>query len=212
MDYVTPEEMKRLESSASSRGLGVGELMENAGRAVAETVDRRYRNPSNMRALVVCGNGNNGGDGFVAARYLSRLGWNVTVLLLSDPAGIKTAEARENWNRLVPPVRAGTARDSGAVSELGAWTEDCRVIMDAIFGTGVRGEIREPMLTAIDKINHSSAAKVAIDIPSGLDPATGEIRGTVVEADLTIALHTAKSGLKGREGYTGELIAVPIGI
>jgi hydroxyethylthiazole kinase-like uncharacterized protein yjeF len=210
--YITPERMKELESLASSRGLGVGELMENAGRAVAEVVENRYGSGKSKKVLVVCGTGNNGGDGFVAARYLSQLGWKVKVVLLADPGSIKTAEARENWSKLVPPVRTETAPDAEALGRLKTRMKDQDVILDAIFGTGVRGEIREPAKTAVDLINLSGAAKVSIDIPSGVDPATGQVMGAAVRADLTVALHSAKTGLRGMEQYTGELIAVPIGI
>lgn len=212
VDYVTPDEMKELESSASAYGLGVAELMENAGRAVAQVVEREYGYSPGRSVLVVCGNGNNGGDGFVAARHLSDLGWKVRVMLLTIPAEIKTAEARENWRRLAPPIEVEIITNARMLAERREWMDEPMVILDAIFGTGIRGEIREPALTAIIRINRSRAARVAIDIPSGLDPSSGEIRGTAVEADMTVALHAPKIGLRHRERYTGEIIIVPIGI
>jgi NAD(P)H-hydrate epimerase len=85
-------------------------------------------------------------------------------------------------------------------------------VVDAILGTGTRGGLRELAATAASMINGTKAVKVAVDTPSGLDPLTGETPGIVVKADLTIALHAAKVGLRERDEYTGEVIVVPIGI
>jgi NAD(P)H-hydrate epimerase len=127
---------------------------------------------------------------------------------------IKTVEARENFDLLAAArVDVSMAGDSEALSERAGLISNAGVILDAIFGTGVRGGIREPMASAIGLINLSKAAKVSIDLPSGLDPSTGEVGpGGAVRADLTVALHAAKTGLRGREDYTGEVVVVPIGI
>ena len=211
MDYVTPDQMSELERGASEYGMGVKELMENAGREVAEFVLSRYG--AGVQVCVFCGGGNNGGDGMVAARYLSsRCG--VDVVLLTSPENIRSREARENWRAL-----AGTkavlhiAVDAAGLAGSSRVIAKSDVVVVAIFGTGVKeGVVREPYATAISMINGANAAKVAIDLPSGIDPATGAASRPAVKADVTVALHLPKIGLKGREEFTGEVVVVPIGI
>jgi hydroxyethylthiazole kinase-like uncharacterized protein yjeF len=209
MDYLTPEEMREAEKRAAGRGVDAEALMENAGRAVADTIDRRYPSTGRRRVLVVCGTGNNGGDGLVAARHLNRR-WSVLVLLLGTPFAIKTEEARKSWARVEGSVVSidGVA----ALRNHQKYFDRADIIVDAILGTGAHGELREPAATAVKMINSSKAVKVAVDIPSGLDPLTGESSGVVVKADLTIALHRAKLGLRARDEYTGEVTVAPIGI
>jgi len=211
LEYITPEEMSELEGGASAYGLTVKDLMENAGRGVAEFVLSRYG--AARRICVVCGGGNNGGDGFVAARHLSAR-CAVSVILLTAPDAIRTREARENWQALagtkaVAHVADGTAAlvgDSDMIAE-------ADVIVVALFGTGVKGGVvKEPYATAISLVNAARGAKVAIDLPSGIDPATGAASHPSVKADVTLALHLPKVGLKGREEFTGEVVAIPIGI
>lgn len=210
MEYLTPLEMREAEERAAARGLGVETLMENAGAAVAAIVDERYRQDGYNRVMIVCGTGNNGGDGFVAARYLKKKGWSVLVLLVGGPFAIKTEEARRNWERVEPMVVS--VSDQETLKNQRRYFDRSDVVVDAIFGTGVHGELREPASTAICMINESGAARVAIDIPSGLDPLTGETSRTVVRANLTVALHRAKTGLRGNDEYTGDVVVVPIGI
>ncbi len=213
MEYVTPEQMMKEEEDAASLGIGVGRLMENAGAEVAREVERRYGPLFGKRVLVVAGNGNNGGDGFVAARYLAEKGSKVKVLLLSSPEEIRTKEAETNWKRLRETVvETLVARDGIELSRQLSEFERAEIVIDAIFGTGVRGEVREQHATAIRLMNASKARKVALDVPSGLDPLTGEARGTTVKADVTVALHRAKVGLRRGSEFTGEVVVVPIGI
>lgn len=212
MEFITPEEMRRLEVEASTYGLRTVDLMENAGRAVAEIIESRYGRSREKSVLVVCGPGNNGGDGFVTARCLSMRGWRTRLILLAEPEVIRTEEARENWRALGDSVERAVASDLEALLEHAGWVEGVTVIVDAILGTGVKGEIREPLRTAIQLINESHAIRVAVDIPSGVDPGNGEIRGFAIRADLTIALHQPKIGLRERKEYTGELISVSIGM
>jgi ADP-dependent NAD(P)H-hydrate dehydratase / NAD(P)H-hydrate epimerase len=210
-DYITPQEMREAEARASSYGLDEAALMENAGRAVARIVEERYANVKGRKTLVVCGLGNNGGDGLVAARCLGER-WQVRVLLLGRAADMRTKEASDNWGRLGPSVEKTEVQDKAALLTHRDWFAWADVILDSILGTGVRGEVREPVATAIGLINASKAAKVAVDIPSGLDPLSGVSGSATVRADITVTLHRAKTGLRGKDEYTGELTAVPIGI
>jgi len=210
-DYITPQEMREAEARASSYGLDEAALMENAGRAVARTVEERCAGVRGSRVLVVCGLGNNGGDGLVAGRHLGER-WRVRILLMGRAVDIRTKEAAENWGRLGPAVEKTEVQDKAALVTRSDWFAWADIILDSILGTGVRGEVREPTATAIGLINSSKATKVAIDVPSGLDPLSGEASSATVRADLTVTLHRAKTGLRGKDEYTGELIAVPIGI
>jgi NAD(P)H-hydrate epimerase len=211
MEYVTPEEMRVAEAQAASYGLDEAALMENAGLAVASLVEGRYPGDNGRKLLVVCGLGNNGGDGLVAARQMGEA-WKVRVLLLGPAESIRTRTAAENWRRLGPRVEKGEATDVPSLLSHGEWFSWADVILDSILGTGVKGTVREPMATAIRLINASRAAKVAVDIPSGLDPLAGEADTATVRAHLTAALHRPKVGLRGKVEYTGEVVVLPIGI
>jgi hydroxyethylthiazole kinase-like uncharacterized protein yjeF len=211
LEYVTPEAMRELEKEASSYGLSVKDLMENAGRGVAEFILSRFG--PGKRVCVVCGGGNNGGDGLVAARYLSGK-CEVKVVMLTRPDKIRTAEARENWSALSGArVEVRLADTTESLMESSRLITDAEVVVAAIFGTGVKGgAVAEPYATAISLVNSSTGARVAVDLPSGIDPGTGAASQPSVRADITLALHLPKVGLKGREEFTGELVVLPIGI
>jgi ADP-dependent NAD(P)H-hydrate dehydratase / NAD(P)H-hydrate epimerase len=211
VEYITPEAMKELEASASEYGLNPTQLMENAGKGVAEFVLSRY-GPV-RRVCVLCGGGNNGGDGFVAARYLS-VSCKVKVVLLTTPERIRTEEARESWQALADTeAELHVADETSALVGLSGAIEKADVIVAAIFGTGVKGGVvKEPYATAISLVNGSKGVKVAVDLPSGIDPATGAVSIPSVRADVTLALHLPKVGLKERAEFTGEVVVVPIGI
>ncbi len=211
MEYITPDEMKALEVGASEHGLSVKNLMENAGKGVAAFVLSRFG--SAERVCVVCGGGNNGGDGLVAARHLAG-SFAVEVILLTRPDLIRTEEARENWRALEgTSARPNVAEDVSALLDCSEAITDAQVIVVAIFGTGVKGGVvNEPYATAISLVNSAKGVKVAVDLPSGIDPATGAVGTPSVKADFTLALHLPKIGLRGREEFTGEVVVVPIGI
>ncbi len=197
----------------NSEWLGVprAALMENAGAAVARSVLRGF--PKARRVLVVAGTGNNGGDGLVAARHLCSIGIAVRVVVLGD---VKEEPARTNLQALqrlrCPELR--TVRDGQDLLMLQEWFLWAEVIVDAVLGTGVRGRIRDPHATAIDLMNMSPAPKVSVDVPSGLDPDTGEVRDRAVKATVTVTFHRPKTGLvaPGADRYVGMLVVVPIGI
>ena len=177
------------------------ELMEAAGRAVAETVGELALGGP---VRVVCGKGNNGGDGLVAARYLAEAGFEVEALLLW-PAEELSEDAAANLERFAAEHVSG---------DLSARLAGSGAIVDAIFGTGFAGEPREPALAAIAAIDSCGAPVVACDIASGVDASSGEVAGTAVEADCTVSFHVAKLGHRIAPGkwHTGELRVAPIGI
>jgi ADP-dependent NAD(P)H-hydrate dehydratase / NAD(P)H-hydrate epimerase len=156
---------------------------------------------------IVCGKGNNGGDGFVAARHLRETGFEAEVLLLS-PAGELRGDAAASRDRFEGPV---TEVEPGAVA---AALDGSGAVVDAIFGTGFSGEAREPAARAIAAINACGAPVVAADIASGVDASTGEVAGDAVAADATVSFHAAKLGQLIAPGkrMTGELRVAEIGI
>jgi NAD(P)H-hydrate epimerase len=166
------------------QGVPPTELMEAAGTALAEAVaELAPQGP----VRIVCGKGNNGGDGEVAARHLSGMGFEV--------------EAANLWSDDVP-------------ADLDGWLAGSGAVVDAIFGTGFDGAPRQPAAAAIEAINRCGAPVVACDIASGVDASSGEVEGVAVEADLTVSFHAAKVGHRIAPGkwHCGELLVVPIGI
>jgi ADP-dependent NAD(P)H-hydrate dehydratase / NAD(P)H-hydrate epimerase len=176
-------------------------LMEAAGTAVAEAV--AALSPQGP-VRIVCGKGNNAGDGFVAARHLSGMGFETDVLLLWPGEELK-GDAAANLGRI-------EAEEAGA--DLTSRLEGSGAVIDAIFGTGFAGAPREPAAAAIEAINRCGVPVVACDIASGVDAASGEVAGVAVEADVTVSFHAAKLGQRIAPGKwgTGELLVAPIGI
>ncbi len=203
MKLYTAEEMSRADARAQELGIPGGVLMERAGDAMARIALERF---SPGRVLIVSGGGNNGGDGFVIARELHRSGVDATVLATKseyegDPA--TNLEALRDLD-----VRFIDEED------LDAELEAADLVVDALLGTGFSGEVREREAGIIEQINSTEASILAVDVPSGVDGATGEVEGTAIFADLTVCAHAAKVGCvisPGRE-HAGEVAAVDIGI
>lgn len=178
------------------------ELMERAGAAVARAVEELS---PDGRVVVVCGKGNNGGDGLVAARLLRETGRAVTVACIAAPEDLR-GDARENLLRL--PGEA--PRPFGAGEAL----QGCAAIVDALLGTGFTGEPRGAVAAAIDAIGAAGAPVVAVDVPSGVDASTGAVAAAAVRAALTVTFHAAKPGLWIHPGkdHSGVVMVVDIGI
>ncbi len=202
---ITPSEMRRVDANCSDLGLLPLQLMENAGASVARAIRARFPEGTETRIIVLAGTGNNGGDGFVAARHL--LDYNPDILLLGRARDIATDESRRNWD-ILRNLSADTReiRDSSELSELEL---DADIVIDAMLGTGVRGSVREPVASAIDLINESCAFVLSIDVPSGFNPGNFE---KAVRADLTITNHRMKEGLSSRPEVTGDIEVADIGI
>ena len=199
---ITPSEMRRIDRNCMGIGLLPIQLMENAGAYVAHEVRARFDRGT---IVVLAGTGNNGGDGFVAARHL--LDYDPEILLLGRARDIATDEARRNWQILKNlDANISEIRDS---SELSDSELDADVIIDAILGTGVQGRVREPTASAIRLINASDAFIVAVDVPSGFDP---DHPSYSVHADLTVTFHRVKTGLFGYPEVTGKVKVAEIGI
>ena len=204
---VTAAQMKAIEQAGNSHGLPYLQMMENAGLAAYAELKRQFPHPS--RLLVVCGKGNNGGDGFVIARAAAKDGWSVTVFLAEGEP--KTADAIRNFERLRSlPVHICA---DGSVLE----TQRFDAAVDALYGTGFHGSLRPSGLAACALMNcqHENGAFVlAVDLPSGINTDTGEVAEGAVRADLTVTfdsykpLHTAVSSAP----LCGKIVCDDIGI
>jgi ADP-dependent NAD(P)H-hydrate dehydratase / NAD(P)H-hydrate epimerase len=196
------ERMRAIDAWAiGERGVPSLELMEAAGRAVAEAVAELA---PEGRVRVICGKGNNGGDGLVAARHLADMGYEVEALLLGSGEEL-SGDAAANLERF----GAGQVSDN-----LDDRLADSGAVVDAIFGTGFSGVPREPAVAAIEAINRCGAPVVACDVASGIDASSGEVEGIAVEAAVTVSFHAAKIGHRIAPGkwHTGELQVVSIGV
>ncbi len=197
---LTTAEMYRADSLAMDSGVSGLELMENAGRGCADAIIARY---APGKTAILCGAGNNGGDGFVIARLLEKEGWEVTLALLGEPGHLKgdAAEMFRLWG------------GSPAAFEPSV-LQDCAVVVDAIFGAGLSRPVDGVAADMIGAVNASDAAVVAIDVPSGIDGTTGRVCGTAVNADVTVTFFRKKTGhvLTPGRWHCGEVEVVDIGI
>jgi len=219
---MAAEAMTGADRKAQQLGVPGGRLMEQAGTAVAAAVRAVAVDQGRLGQgpiLVLCGPGNNGGDGFVAARRLAHLGLAVLVVLVAPESKPGTRDAAVNWDRLaneptVTRIHAPSPRD---LAILGQGIEKASVIVDALLGTGVRGALRAPIRTAVEMIQRAAAAGVpvvAIDTPTAVDLTSGEASDPAVRADLTVTFHRPKTGLLTKRGaaLAGKVLVAPIGI
>ena len=205
-----PREMAALDRAAIEGGIPSLDLMERAGRYVAEQARDMLGLPAGKRVCVVAAKGNNGGDGFVAARYLASWGAEVKVYLLGDPAEL-SVDAAANQKRY---VESGGEVEGAAGPVLERELPDCDLIVDAMFGTGFRGAAEGESAAAIEAINGSESPILAVDIPSGVEAETGAVRGAAVWASRTVTFAWPKTGLYlyPGAGNAGEVVVVDIGI
>ena len=200
--------MMQIEENGHQMGFLRKFMMENAGAAVTKTLAERCMLKT-KNVLVFAGLGNNGGDGLVIARHLSGYGSNVTVFLLGEPDNIRSEECSWNWN-LLEKMKSIKLLTGGNLDHLNSLEFD--IIIDGILGTGISGKIREPHSSAITFINNSNAFKLAVDVPSGIDPDTGDKNSPHVTANITITFHRMKVGMQKRTDVCGEIFIEKIGI
>ncbi len=197
---LTIEQMSAVDAAAIAAGIPGAELMENAGAAVAAAIMTRF---APVPTIVLCGPGNNGGDGFVAARRLARAGWRVRVGLLGQ---------RERLRGDAAVAAAAWPGETAALAP--ALLEGAGLVVDALFGAGLARPIEGVAREVIEAVKELRLPVVAVDVPSGVDGDTGAILGTAAPARLTVTFHRPKAGhllLPGRD-CAGELIVADIGI
>jgi len=172
---ITAAAMRAAEQAAIDDGISVAQLMERAGAALGEAA---YRFAGPLPALILCGPGNNGGDGYVAARYLAERGIKVRVAALAEPASEAAQAARAQWE--------------GAVEPLAESTESAPLLLDALFGTGLKRGLDEPAAQHLSRLCSAAVVRVACDLPSGVESDGGAELGNVPDFDLTVAFGALK--------------------
>src|SRR4030042_1170952 len=211
MKVATAEEMQELDRKAieTYRIPGIV-LMENAGRGAADVISNFFPEIHKKKIAIIAGKGNNGGDGFVIARYLLNQGVYVRVYLLTDPKGLR-GDAETNFSIFHPRkgevISVPSSKDYIKVKRD---LEKFDILLDGIFGTGLDSEVRGYYREVIDHLNTLQRPIVAIDIPSGLDADTGKPLGTAVRASLTVTFGLPKIGHLIPPGldYVGEKVKV----
>ena len=205
---LTAAEMRSAEESAVAAGLPLAELMERAGAAVA--ADAAAGAPAG-RIAVVCGKGNNGGDGWIAARELHAAGRDIRVLALASPDELASPAREAAYSAVaigVPWSRAASGE------EVAAGLEGAALVVDAVFGFGFHPPAREPYASVLAAIAAIDAAILAVDMPSGVDSDTGAVSGPAVHADVTLTFTAPKVGLVAYPGaeHAGEVRVADIGV
>jgi len=200
---ITVKQMMQIEENGHQMGFLRKFMMENAGASAVRRLIEKTDDISSKKVLVFAGLGNNGGDAFVIARHLVGYDANVIVVLLGNPEKIKTEEGRWNWQLLqkMKSIKLITGEKPN-------YDSDADIIVDGILGTGITGDIREPYASAMQFINSSNAFKLAVDVPSGLDPDSGNTSNVFVKTDLT----KMKIGMPKRKDLCGEIFVEKIGI
>jgi len=204
---ITVKQMMQIEENGHQMGFLRKFMMENAGASAVRRLEEKFDNLSSKNILIFAGLGNNGGDAFVIARHLAGRDSKVTVVLLGNSDKIKTEEGQWNWKLLekMDSIKLITEEKFS-----GKYTAD--IIVDGILGTGISGSIREPYASAMNFINTLDAYKLAVDVPSGLDPDNGNTSNIFVTADMTVTFHKMKIGMPKRKDLCGEIFVEKIGI
>jgi NAD(P)H-hydrate epimerase len=208
MKTVTAREMGRLERKAETKyGIPTLLLMENAGRSVADFTQRLVRG-KRRNFLILCGQGNNGGDGLVVARHLYRYGHRVQILFLGRRKKLKP-DSLINYT-IVRKMKIPFIKKVNLTRAL----QEADYVIDALIGTGLRQRVRESQAKVIETLNQIKPKVIAVDVPSGLDSDTGRVRGIAVQARWTLALGRLKRGMikKIAKPYCGKIILADIGL
>jgi len=210
-DAISVEDMRAYEVNSMYLGISLDILMENAGRSIADVVECRVGDVRGLKIAVLAGKGGNGGDGLVAARHLSSRGAIVDIHLSHDRRlithkstlmNLKILE-KSRYARIIEPWRRG-------------WIDlsEYDIVIDGLLGIGVKGGLREPILSMAREFTRHQGLRISIDTPTGVDPDTGTVANGAVVADITVTLHKPKRGLfKGDAPlHTGEVLVADIGI
>jgi ADP-dependent NAD(P)H-hydrate dehydratase / NAD(P)H-hydrate epimerase len=207
-DYITVKEMVAIEMNAEALGVSTQLMMENAGRAIANEISKRY--PIGSKIIAVSGLTGNGGDAFTAARHLACFGYEVESWILGDPKNITLKNSRVNYNavkHMTQSIEIKVIKDSSLIEPI-----EADVVIDGLIGTSLRGSLRPPVLQMVQAINASNAYKVSVDIPTGMEAATGDIHGEAVKADLALTFHKPKVCYKNNPSWVKEVIPTSIGV
>lgn len=215
MRLITASEMREMDRlTIEEAGIPGVVLMENAAGSAAEIFLEHFNPPPDSLIYIICGKGNNGGDGFVIARYLHESGMNVSVAITGERSSIK-GDALINLSAIQKlGIKFSEINDDTALDAFIKRITGCSYIIDGIFGTGLNSPVKGIYKKIIDAVNDSKIPVMSIDIPSGLNSDTGEIMGSAIKADLTVTFGFIKPGqvVYPGAGLTGKLVNVDIGI
>jgi len=214
---MTRDEVRAFDSWAiNTLGIPGVVLMENAGRSCAELIKEKMSGIARPRVCIFCGTGNNGGDGYVIARHLLNSGFEVTVVICGDRSRIK-GDAKTNLDileHLDQPVKQ-FALDDDVQLRVKTFAGNADMLVDALFGTGLKGQLSAEYQQLIESINAQKYPILAVDIPSGLDCDSGQPLGAAVRAKYTVTFVAVKTGFvppcPGMQ-YTGEIFVASIGV
>jgi len=181
---ITVDEITKLEDLSEEKGISKLQLMENAGYRLYTEITKKY---GDRKYLIICGSGNNGGDGFVLAKHLKQNNYDVKILFVGEIESLKK-ESGFNFFFLKENKSELFTEDFNEI-------ENSEIIVDAIIGIGIKGKIREPINSLIDRINKSNKIVIAVDCPTGINPDTGEIIDKYIKFDLIMTFHDIKKGL-----------------
>lgn len=210
---LTAKQIQKLDKTVIEKiGIPSLVLMENAGKGVAQQALRRLREHKNPFVCIVCGLGNNAGDGLVAARHLKETGIRTKVYLIAAPKKLKK-DAFINYS--IFRKLKGQMISLRKVSKM--FIRDIKranVIIDAIFGVGLNRPVKDPFKSVIERLNNCKKTILSVDVPSGLDATTGKIYGVCVKADLTVTFSFTKKGFFKNEGprHVGKAVVIDIGV
>jgi len=223
-EKISSEEVAILDNNSEWLGIPKSHLMECAGYSFAMEIVTKYDLDEKSKIVIFCGTGNNGGDGFVIARHLSSFGMKSLVVLMGIPEKIRTREAKLNWNiisnHLTHSIQIKIITNAKEITKLkkSILEKKYNILIDGLLGTGVKGRIREPISSAINMINAIKEKNkvginiISIDVPSGLDPNTGEVSDKAIKADLVVTFHRKKLGMEEQTEYIKEICVKSIGI
>ena len=215
---MTRDEVRAFDSWAiNTLGIPGVVLMENAGRSCAELIKEQLASVAKPKVCIFCGTGNNGGDGYVIARHLLNSSFKVTVVICGDPNRIK-GDAKINLDileELGQPIGQLNLRGGDIASRVKAFAAGADMLVDGLFGTGLRGQLSDEYKQLIESINDGNYPILAVDIPSGLDCDTGEPLGAAIRANYTVTFVAVKKGFISTEEvsqYFGEIFIASIGV
>jgi NAD(P)H-hydrate epimerase len=192
-------------------------LMENAGRSCAELIKEKLKHISKPKVCIFCGTGNNGGDGYVIARHLINSGFKVVVVLCGERDKVK-GDAKINLDvleRLGQPIEQLNLKDNDIAGQVKDFAAGADMVVDALFGTGLSGQLSNEYKILIESINAQNHPILAVDIPSGLDCDTGEPLGAAIRAKYTVTFVAVKKGFTLKSSaaqWTGEVFIASIGV
>jgi len=215
---MSRSEVRRFDAWAiNDLGISGVVLMENAGRSCAELIIARLNNVDSPKVRIFCGIGNNGGDGYVIARHLANAAIESSVVICGDKTRVK-GDALINLNIIEGmklPISRMDMTQSQIAGQVKAFADGCNILVDALFGTGLRGELTSPYCELINAVNACNLPILAVDIPSGIDCDTGRPLAEAIEATDTVTFAAVKKGfVTGADSvkYTGRIYVASIGV